>query len=182
VSEGTRALLRDAAESEGLSPAQTQTLRFVARTKTFMASIGNLAAALGTTHVNAVKLASGLERKGLLTREQSSWDGRVSLLRLTEAGTQAVRRLARWERELERTLSALPARERAALEPALGAVVRSLEAAGLIAVGEPCRGCVYFEEEAAPGAREPHRCRLIQRHLSEREARLDCPDHTKAAA
>jgi hypothetical protein len=145
-----------------------------------MTSVGNLAAALGATHVTAVKVASGLERRGLLRREPSQWDARVSLLRLTPDGEAVVGRLTAWEDELERTLAALRPAERRALEPALGAVVRSLEQSGLLAVSEPCRGCVYFDEDADPGAPEPHRCRLIERFISEREARLDCPDHLPA--
>lgn len=181
MSEGLRSLVKGTAEAEGLTPAQAQTLRFVSRTKTFMTSIGNLAAALGATHVTAVKVATGLERRGLVRREPSPWDRRVSLLRLTAAGEEAVARLGRWEDELERALEALPAHERAALEPGLGAIVRSLQRAGAVVVAEPCRGCAYFDEDADPGAPEPHRCRLIERFVSEREALLDCPDHAAAA-
>ena len=176
-----RAVLKHAAEGEGLTPVQAQTLRFAARTKSFMASVGNLAAALGVTHVTAVKVVSGLERRGLLERTPSEWDGRVSLLRLTASGTDVAARLATWQQTLDRSLALLTPAERAALEPTLGAVVRSLQAASLLTVAEPCRGCVYFEEHANPQAREPHRCRLIERFISERESLLECPDHKAAA-
>jgi hypothetical protein len=147
-----------------------------------MASVGNLAAALGATHVNAVQVVAVLERRGLLERVQSEWDRRVSLLRLTPAGQEVVIRLDAVDAALDRAVGALGPRERAALEPLLGAVVRSLEAEGLLVVAEPCRGCVHFVENAAFGSAEPHRCRLIERFLSEREALLDCPDHTAVAA
>lgn len=147
-----------------------------------MTSVGNLGAALGATHVTAVKVVAGLERRGLVERVPSPWDGRVTLLRLTAAGEEAVSRLGDWERALERSLSGLAPRDRAALEPALGAVVASLRDAGVIVVAEPCRGCRYFDENRDPGAAEPHRCRLIERFISERESRLDCPDHLPVAA
>jgi len=182
LAEAVRALARQAADAEGLTPAQAQTLRFAARTKTFLASVGNLAAALGTSHVNAVKVVTGLERRGLLRRERSPWDGRVTLIRPTPAGERAAERLARVEGLLEQAVAALPEPDRAALEPGLGALVEALRRAGLVVVAAPCRGCVHFQESAAPGSAEPHRCRLIQRYLSEREALLDCPDHTPAAA
>ncbi len=91
-------------------------------------------------------------------------------------------RLRQAETLLEQTVNELPQAQRAALEPALGAVVEALRRAGLVVVAAPCRGCVHFQENASPGSAEPHRCRLIDRYLSEREALLDCPDHTPAAA
>jgi DNA-binding MarR family transcriptional regulator len=182
LTEGVRALSRAVAEAEGLTPAQAQTLRFAARTKTFAASIGHLAEALGTSHVNAVKVVSGLERRGLVRRRPSPWDGRVTLVALTSAGEEAAARLGRLEELVEEALGEFPLEERQALEPALGALVRAFEQAGLVTVAAPCRGCVYFQESLRPGAAEPHRCRLIERFLSEQEARRDCPDYTPAAA
>ena len=92
------------------------------------------------------------------------------------------RRLERWGHLLEETLVDLPAEHRAALERGLGGVIWSLRAAGFLDVAEPCRGCVYFGEDAAPGAPEPHYCRLIRGFLSEEEAARDCPDHLPLAA
>jgi DNA-binding MarR family transcriptional regulator len=177
-----RTLVKESAEAEGLTPVQARTLRFAARTKSFMASVGNLSLALGATHVTAVKVAAGLERRGLLERVESPWDRRVTLLRLTPAGRQALERLGRFEERLEHALAALSPHERSALEPLLGAVVRSLQLEGVLTVSEPCRGCRHFEENAAPGMSEPHRCRLLERFVSEREALLDCPDHAPAWA
>lgn len=175
-------MAREAADAEGLTPAQAQALRFASRTKTFAASIGNLAKALRTSHVNAVKVVTGLERRGLLRREESPWDRRVTLLRLTPAGWAAVERLSQLERALEQVAAELTPVQRRALEPALGAMVLALQRAGLVTVAAPCRGCMYFQEGVAPGSPEPHRCLLIERFLSEQEALLDCPDHAPLAA
>ena len=175
-------MAREAADAEGLTPAQAQVLRFASRTKTFATSIGNVAQALGTSHVNAVKVVTGLERRGLVRREASPWDKRVTLVRLTPAGQEVAERLRQLERSLEQAAAELTPAQRAALEPALGAIVLALARAGLVTVALPCRGCIHFQENVAPGSPEPHRCRLIDRFLSEREARLDCPDHIPIAA
>ena len=63
----------------------------------------------------------------------------------------------------------------------MGGVIWSVHAAGHLSVAEPCRGCRYFEENAVPGAAEPHRCALLQAFLSEEEALKDCPDHVPLA-
>lgn len=53
------------------------------------------------------------------------------------------------------------------LEVGLSSVIWSLRASGLLTVAEPCRGCIYFAEQAAPDQPEPHSCRLIQQFLSD---------------
>ncbi len=180
IGQATRAISLEEARESGLTPVQAQTLLFVRRTKSFATTVGNLARALGSTHASAVGVVDVLVGRGLLAREQSAEDRRRTLLRLTPEGEKVCRRLVRWGHLLEESLSGLSEEERAALERGLGAVVWSLRAAGHLEVAEPCRGCVYFEEDAAPGSAEPHHCRLIERFISEEEALRDCPEHTPA--
>ena len=178
LGQATRRLTAAEAREIDLTPVQAQTLLFVRYTKSFLTSIGRLAAALGTTHVTAIGVVDGLVQRGLLVKEPSRTDRRVTLLRLTPAGEEACRRLDHFGQTIEEALGALDEAELAALERRLGAVVWSLRAAGVIQVAEPCHGCMHFQENAAPGAPEPHRCGLIDAFLSEEESRRDCPDHT----
>lgn len=177
LSHAVKAISSDEVKGLGLTPMQAQALLWVRYTKPFLASVGRLAQALGVTHVTAIGVIDALEREGLLTREMSQTDRRVTLLRLTPAGEEAVQRLERFGHTLEEALAAMNERELATLEHGLGAVVWSLRAAGLLQVAEACRGCIYFRENVAPGSSEPHRCDLIERFLSEHEARLACPDY-----
>lgn len=178
MSQAVKRLSLAEAEGEGLTPVQAQTLLFVRHTKSFLASIGRLAAALSTTHVTAVGVVDGLIRRGFLIKEPSPDDRRITLLRLTPEGKRICRSLDRFGHTLEKALNQLEEKELSALEQQLGALVWSLRAAGALQVAEPCRGCMHFCENAAPDTAEPHHCRLIQRFLSEEESRLDCPDHT----
>lgn len=175
-----RLTLAEAAEA-ALTPVQAQTLLFVRYTKPFLASVSRLAQALGATHVTALGVVDGLVRRGLLVKEASADDRRVTLLRLTERGAAVCQRLEHFGHTLEEALGSLDEEEQRQLEGALGRLVWSLWAAGALQVAEPCRGCAYFVEDAAAGAPEPHYCRLIARHLSEQDARRDCPDHTPPA-
>lgn len=180
MSQAVKRLSLTEVEGEGLTPVQAQTLLFVRHTKAFLTSIGRLAAALGTTHVTAVGVVNGLIRRNLLTKEPSPYDRRVTLLRLTPDGERICQNLDRFGHTLEEALGQLDEADLAALEEQLGALVWSLYAAGALQVSEPCRGCVHFRENAAPGSAEPHHCQLIQRFLTEADSRLDCPDHTPA--
>lgn len=181
LSAAVRILLKESAEAVGLTPAQAQALRFVARTKTFMASVGNLAATLGTTHVTAVKIVGVLERRGLLERAPGERDRRVTLLRLTPEGQGLVERLDSLETALDRSLSCISAPERRALGPLLDTMVRSLAGAGAVPLARPCPGCSHFSPDACPESPEPHRCELLGLSLSQEEALRDCPDHATAA-
>jgi len=178
IGQATRTIALEEAREVGLTPVQAQTLLFVKHTKSFATTVGQLAATLGATHASTVGVVDGLVARSLLRREPGTHDRRVTLLRLTPLGEQTAKRLERWGHALQEALAGLSAEERASLEKGLGAVVWSLRAAGRLTVAEPCRGCVYFEENAAPGAAEPHRCRLIQRFLPEAETLKDCPEHT----
>jgi DNA-binding MarR family transcriptional regulator len=182
MSQAVKRLSLAEAEGEGLTPVQAQTLLFVRHTKSFLTSIGRLAAALSTTHVTAVGVVDGLIRRGLLTKEPSPYDKRVTLLRLTPDGERICQNLDRFGHTLEEALGRLDEADLAALEQQLGALVWSLRAAGALQVAEPCRGCVHFRENAAPETAEPHHCQLIQRFLTEEDSRLDCPDHTPASS
>ncbi|HEY1015616.1 MAG TPA: MarR family transcriptional regulator [Herpetosiphonaceae bacterium] len=181
IGQAVRALALEEAHAIGLTPAQAQTLLFINGTKSFATTVRQLAATLGSTHASTVGVIDGLAAKGLVTRAPGERDRRQTLLRLTPAGKELCGRLAGWGGQLGAALAGQPPAEREALERGLGAVVWSLRAAGHLTVAEPCRGCVHFAEEAAPGAPEPHYCRLLKAHLSEREAAKDCPEHEPLA-
>jgi DNA-binding MarR family transcriptional regulator len=177
LTHAVKAISTDEVKGLGLTPMQAQALLWIRYTKPFLTSVGRLAQALGVTHVTAIGVIDALEREGLVTRHTSRLDRRVTLLRLTPAGEAVAERLVHFGHTLETALSSLDEQELAALERGLGAVVWSLRAGGLLQVAEACRGCVYFRENVAPGTNEPHRCDLIERFLSEQEARLACPDY-----
>ncbi len=177
IGQATRSVALGEARELGLTPVQVQTLLFVKHTKSFATSIGKLAAYLGATHASTVGVVDGLVARGLIVREPGQHDRRLTLLRLTPAGEAVCQRLSRWGHLLAEALGGLSTQERALLERGLGAVIWSLRAAGHLVVAEPCRGCLYFRENIAPDSAEPHYCQLIERFLSEEEARKDCPDH-----
>ncbi len=177
LSHAVKAISSDEVKELGLTPLQAHALLWIRYTKPFLTSVGRLAQALGVTHVTAIGVIDALEREGLVVRQPSPFDRRVTLLRLTANGEAVVHRLESFGHTLEEALAHLDDEQLAALERGLGAVVWSLRANGLLQVAEACRGCAYFRENAAPGTSEPHRCDLIERFLSEQEAQLACPDY-----
>lgn len=181
LSRALEATLREGAAGLGLTPAQAETLRFAGRIRPDMATIGQLARVLGVRHATAVGICEPLVERGLLERRPHPYDGRRRVLALTGSGRALLARLERVTAALREELEALDRGSLERLELGLGALVAALQRSGALVVAAPCAGCVHFRPNAAPGTPAPHRCALIERFLSEAEARMLCPEHTPAA-
>ncbi len=181
VSRAVDGALREGAGAFGLTPAQAETLRFAARIRPDMATVGQLARILGVRHATAVGIVEPLVERGLIERRPHPYDGRRRVLALTPAGRRLLARLERVSAQLRRELGALDPLSLERLEAGLAVLVETLRRAGLLVVAAPCAGCVHFRPDASPGTAAPHRCALIERSLSEAESRMLCPEHTPAA-
>ncbi len=173
--------LRSASGELGLTPAQAEALRFAARTRPDMATPGQLARVLGVRSPTAIGIVAPLIERGLLVRQPHPFDGRRSVLALTDAGRDVYARLEGLTAELEATLAALEPAALERLEAGLAELVGVFVRSGRLVVAAPCAGCVHFRPDAAPGSARPHRCALLQRDLTVAEAAMDCPEHTAAA-
>lgn len=164
----------------GLTPAQAETLRFVATTRPDVATVGWLARSLGVRHATAVGIIEPLVERGLIERRPHPWDGRQSVLALTPAGADLVERLQAAETALLDVLRRRTEEERDLIDRGLQALLRAMFDAGLIVVAAPCAGCAHFRQDAhGPGR---HYCALIERELREEESRLNCPEHEPVLA
>jgi len=161
-----------------LPPAQGETLRFIAETRPDMATVTWLARTLGVRHATAIGILEPLVERGLVERRPHPFDGRQTVLALTEAGRELADQVAASRSELEQLLARCAPAERAAIETGLRALVRAMVESGRLVVSAPCAGCRHFQPNAyGPGR---HRCTLIHRELSDEESKLKCPEHVGA--
>lgn len=181
LSRAVDGALREGASAFGLTPAQAETLRFAARIRPDMATVGQLARVLGVRHATAVGIVEPLIGRGMLERRPHPYDGRRRVLALTPSGRRMLTRLERITADLRSELRGLDAASLERLELGLGALVEALRRAGALVVAAPCAGCIHFRPNAAPGVPAPHRCAFIDRYLSEAESRMLCPEHAPAA-
>ncbi len=63
ISQAIKKMTQEESDALGLSPIQTQALLFAAHTRNDMATVGNFASTIGTTHVTAVKILNRLVEK-----------------------------------------------------------------------------------------------------------------------
>jgi DNA-binding MarR family transcriptional regulator len=115
--------LRRLAPPDGMSLTTASTLRRLERRGDHR--LCDLAAAEGVTQPAMTQLVSRLERDGLAGRYADPADGRVVVVRISEAGREVVRRRRadRAER-LAALVGALPEADRVAIEAALPALDR----------------------------------------------------------
>ncbi|WP_240479908.1 MarR family winged helix-turn-helix transcriptional regulator [Paenibacillus fonticola] len=164
-------------DAMGLSPVQIQALLFAAYTRSDVATVGNFAGAIGTTHVTAVKIINGLVRKGLVSKAQKPEDRRVTLLNLTPEGKVIVSQLNHWGHSLEEALGSIPDEALADFEIGLSAIISAMQQRGQLVVAEPCLGCMHFQPNTGEAV-TPHFCGLIQQYLTHEASLQECPEHT----
>jgi DNA-binding MarR family transcriptional regulator len=157
----------------GLSPAQWESLRYVARANRYSRCPSALAAFLGTTKGTVSQTLIALEGKGYMHRERSNPDRRGVRLELTAAGEALLERDPLLH--LDAAAAALPRAARKALVDGLVSVLRGVQRqVGATAFGM-CEECSKFCADGAsadPGG--PHRCGLTGEALNDNDRRLIC--------
>lgn len=178
ISQAIKKITQMDSDEFGLSPVQIQALLFVFHTRDDMASVGNLANAIGTTHVTAVKILNGLLDKELVTKEKHKSDKRITTIKLTERGRELVGRLNRWGDKLQESLLGMTEETIDQFEIGLGGIVHALRSKGYLVVAEPCMGCIHFRPNTGSDS-EPHYCNMIKKYLTHEQSQKECPEHTK---
>ena len=84
---------KTAARAEGLQPQQHQALLVLRGAASAHSTVSYLAERLCVRHNTAVELAKRLESASLISRNQSTVDGRVTLLSLTPQGIAKIQKL-----------------------------------------------------------------------------------------
>ncbi|MCH9020308.1 MAG: MarR family transcriptional regulator [Proteobacteria bacterium] len=157
----------------GLSPAQWEALRYLARANRYSCNPSALARFLGATRGTISQTLIALEDKGYLRRLKGERDRRTVRLELTTAGVALLESDPLGE--VEGALETLPTAEAAVLADMLGRVLGHLQRRlGGDAFGI-CEDCRLFSAEDAPGDPQgPHRCGLTGEPLSDGDKQRIC--------
>jgi DNA-binding MarR family transcriptional regulator len=84
--------------STSITSRQLEVLAFLARREHWL--VGEVASALGVSSAAATKAIARLERKGLVTRSVDMMDRRCVNVRITRAGSDAVRQIGQVARSV----------------------------------------------------------------------------------
>lgn len=178
LAQAIKAMNQEEGDKLGLSPVQIQAILFIRHTRSEMATVGQFAKAIGSSHVTAVKILKGIVNKGLASKIRSKSDRRITMLALTPEGLIAANRLEKWGNGLHSVVKSLDETTLEQLGHGLEEVAAGLARQGRINIAEPCEGCVHHVPHAAEGD-HPHYCQLIRKYLTHEAALKECPEHTK---
>lgn len=166
-----------AAASAGLSPTQTDILRFVA-SRPEGVRLTAAAAHIGVRKATASDAVTTLETKSLLSKQPDASDGRAIALKATAKGARVARD---WPASFGPVVEGLSGSEQEMLLALVIRMIRQLQRRELIAPQRTCVTCRYFRENVAPGTTTPHYCGFVGAPMAERHLRIDCPEHKTAA-
>jgi DNA-binding MarR family transcriptional regulator len=169
IGEVSRALRWRQAVGVELTPLQLRVLGFIAEHAGERTGVARLAEELQVSRPTISACVSLLVAKGLLLRRRDTHDGRSHSLRLSASA----QRRAHEGSPLLSGLASLDPQAKEGLMMALMQVLLRLTREGKVQVQRMCWTCVHYTGDRAG----QHGCSLLQRKLSVRELRTDCPEH-----
>jgi DNA-binding MarR family transcriptional regulator len=169
------------AAGRGLTPTQGQVLALL-RANPDGLRLRALAEQLGVTAATASDSVTALHRKGLVTKEATTGDGRGVVVLLTPTGIGEAAAAATWPDFLLEAVGELSAAEQATFLRALVAMIRTLQEKGRIPVARMCVSCRFFRPFQHDDPARPHHCAFVDAPFGDGELRLDCPDFQTAPA
>jgi DNA-binding MarR family transcriptional regulator len=169
------------AGGRGLTPTQGQVLALL-RANPDGLRLRALAEQLGVTAATASDSVTALHRKGLVTKEATTGDGRGVVVLLTPTGIGEAAAAATWPDFLLEAVGELSATEQATFLRALVAMIRTLQEKGRIPVARMCVSCRFFRPFQHDDPARPHHCAFVDAPFGDGELRLDCPAFQTAPA
>ena len=133
----------------GLSPAQWEALRFIARANRYSSSPTALAKFLGTTKGTISQTLISLEKKGYLHRLRDERDRRGVRLELTPPGWRLLDHDPLLE--IDKAVACLPAHEKEALIDGLNRMLRDVQRKLGGSEFGVCEDCSLFSAESTAG-------------------------------
>ncbi|GAB4378650.1 MAG: hypothetical protein Kow0075_08790 [Salibacteraceae bacterium] len=176
ISEAFRVLLWNQSKAYGLSPLQVQVLIFLHYHTVDKCTVSYLAHEFNMAKPTISDTVKILEGKALITKDPSPVDTRSFVIRLTAKGEQLAAQVSGFSKPVQKPLDQLTSEQREQLLSSLLAVIRHLNAAGIITVQRMCFNCAHYRKHPNGG----HYCNLLQKQLAPSELRIDCEEHQAA--
>jgi len=157
----------------GLTPTQRKILKFLSSSEAGQ-SLSRVARELGVTVATACDSVDALASKKLLSKANSTTDGRRLALTLTEGGQQVAKNLWSLPDPLYDGFDALASEEQQTAYILSLKVIHALQRADVLPPSNACVRCQFFNPFRDPNTSMPHYCNRAGTSLAPWELRLDC--------
>lgn len=171
ISEAFKVLLWDKAKNLGLSPIQIQILIFVAYHKTDLCNVSHLAKEFNVTKPTISDAIRILDKKGLISKQNSSSDSRSYSIGLSQQGQRLIEETADFANPLQTQLQSANKEELELLFGTLSKLIYQLNRSGILNVQRSCYGCKFYNKQG-----DQDFCQLLNKELLNTEIRIDCPE------
>ena len=171
-------VLRAREHADGLTPAQREALRYLARANRFSNTPGALTRYLGATKGTISQTVMALERKGLIAK--AARDAKKSVrLTLTDKGRETLASDP-WV-QLEHAVDELGGKTRRRMQRGIEELLAGEIARGDLHSFGVCASCRFFREKGREGeANGPHLCMLFEEALGSDDIGRICIEHQAA--
>lgn len=176
LARANRVLLWEMAKQEKLSPIQIQFITFISSHPEGFCTVSNLAKEFDLSEATVSEAMKSLQNKGFISKKRKKDDGRVYILRLTEAGKKLSNKISDWSDVLIEHIGKLPFDKKEKIMLYLMELLESLQKAGIINVAKMCLTCANFKRDAHPGSTKPHHCKLMDLSMANSELTIDCKE------
>lgn len=172
-----RAALWEEAKHYNLSPLQVQILLFIAFHDAQQCSITFIAKEFAVTKATVSDAVRVLLEKELL-KKRGAEDARGFFLYLSTDGKKCVSKLSGLTDFFENSLNKVSEEDIGKIWEGMLLLIGNLQQTNIIPV-RMCFSCQHFGKDHPKGA--PHYCNFMQKPLSTKDIRIDCPEYSDGA-
>ena len=166
-----RAAIQQQAKHHQITPLQTQLLLFIAGHDNELCTVTLLAKEFVMTKATVSDSIRSLTEKGYIEKKEADGDSRLCVLVLTHLGMETVQSLYGLSAVFSPALKNLKSRELTTTWKTLVELIYAFQQQGLVTC-RMCPACHFFQDNDGH-----YFCQLLNKHLSTKDIRLDCPDY-----
>ena len=174
VSQAFRVLLWNESKEYSLSPIQVQVLVFLLHHAAPMRKVSYLADEFNITRASISDTIKSLERKALIYKEVIQNDTRSFVMHLTPKGMALAKRISLFANHILSPIEQMSESEIESFLFNLLNIIHYLNKAGIITIQRMCFTCQHYQHGKNKNS---HYCKLLNTRLSEKDLRIDCPEH-----
>jgi DNA-binding MarR family transcriptional regulator len=170
ISEAFKVSLWNENKKYGLSPIQFQILTFLLFHSEDLRTISNLAAEFNSTKASISDSVKTLEKKGLILRNRSINDLRVSFISLSVKGTIIAKDVSKFANNIQEIVAKMSENNKGLILEMLLQIIHQLFLKKIISIQRMCLTCTFYQTESSGN----YNCTFLNVPIKVPDLRIDC--------